>query len=426
MKLNELREEWKEVFQAYCLKNEHIEPFMFHLLLGKIVNTRFMHMSEELSTRLSLMIIQPSSTGKGQSTKALKKIVEKINELAPEEKKIELEEYTESTDAGLTHSIATKKITINNVTREGEKVTKRLPQPVPGSLGTADILICTEGSAFLKPGPFSRQVIGHLQTALDEPGRVSLKRGMFFNGFNYPTEVSIILTSYEFQDLENILLVTGLIQRFLILFEEISDESWQEIHEKAFIGNVTNSETKIDSLAEKFFKLKNQERKIIKINESDQTLFYEKFFKPSIKLIINSIKGKQKKDIVKSFFMRLILPMKKIAVQKAFIEKKDEVSSEEWHYAFEIIQRTFFSIKKIINCAINNTKENQEKEVEKILTEKKLTISQLKDELLKTNNWGIGYNKSGEVIKKLRSEGKILEEKGEKNTVYLSWKEKEG
>ncbi|MCX6803784.1 MAG: hypothetical protein NTY48_04415 [Candidatus Diapherotrites archaeon] len=342
VEFNQLTESWRRYFNQYCIYNDDVADLTWLQIAGAMAkNARLQYAGDNISLRVNSCIIQPPSSGKGQSNKPVKEICSKVS--------LSFVQYTETTDAGLVGTVLPPR-------RQGQA-----PAVVAGALASSDFLVFTEGECILRSGAdFNRNMHQILQNATDDPGLVGKR--MAHGEINYITNTAVMITSYFVPDFNYALLNKGLLQRVFLVYKDFTTKQIKGIQD--FLTNSTvvgvNNEPVPDELIQFFLNLSTKKVTLKcddKAAEAFKILFAEFGDKKRSFVSEGGI------DLLNSFLTRFHKTVFKIAGILALTSNRETILLEDLTDALKFGEMHVDSAIRLINGAKDPEFELTEKAI---------------------------------------------------------------
>lgn len=427
---NNLFDSYKKYVSIHLLENEHlIRPF-FHNFIGCVSDISYLESSHYMPTRINILALQRSATGKGVAAKANYYLLRHLSRYVPILSSMKVLHITKATDARLTG---------------GVQYVKNKIVPYKGWLETHRYIAWDEGSILFRKGvPNTETIRDTLNMALDEPGRAS--RGVGDDEFTFDTRTSIVLTSYIDKTIEWGILNEGFPTRFLVTYSdmplEVMEKIWRgqitELKQKDFreleaIENEIRGNVTILKNLESFNKSQNNSREpFVKFTEDASKKLEMANMKMDLinKFFVNRFSDK-KQEVLYSFASRLDIILSKVATHYAFLNGKSEVDVESWKYACDEIgvahcKSILDLLENVGRIEVDISKLREEKVISIVRSNPNITITELARKLLDLRDfrgmkiWDLGDNSTKQFIKKLILSKKLIATQGQKNTHNLS------
>ena len=211
------------------LFNENFGKMLFAVCMSQVVDKYFSPSirmgSNEIRYRLSVLLISPSRSGKGQATKVAKEFLTACD--------IPWTKTTQFTDAGMVGSIDRDIAKLASVMMSKGNIKPEqldLDPVIPGDLKTYRTIFFDEAKSLVVPNKWTQNIYEILQEALDDPGMVRKKLADKYP-IAYETNVSIIATTYYLKNFHQTLMEQGFFQRILVLVEQMTPERRKELND---------------------------------------------------------------------------------------------------------------------------------------------------------------------------------------------------
>lgn len=392
----EILEKWLIMFNIMSKNNEVMGKILCHQVIGKYINTKIRWLGgEEINTKIHVICTDLSSSGKDQARKVVENISDKLG--------LKYQDYTESTDAGLVGSHHKK---------GGEYITKK------GLFSEKDIISFSEAETLFNETEYNINTIKILQKATDHPGKVSkvLSTGII----DYNTETSILLLSTPFKAMKNLLLTQGLFQRcfyykgdkttndILALSKEIRDEI-----SKANGENTDNIyyNSKIKDFIDTLKDIARFAPPIMKFSDNIDEAFmvWDDFYKNKLKSLTE-----MQQETLATYKIRAEQMIFKLATHYAIFDKRDIANKEDFLKAIELVEIHIENISSLIHIfSGERSKETKldnfqrENIISKFLQGNVMNKSELIDNLLLSEEWDLGFNKTFHFLNSLINNDKI-------------------
>ena len=428
---------WKNYVDTRCVGNEWAKLPMFHIILGQLMNGMYLDSGKKKSWRLHLFLIQTSRSGKGELMKAAKYLFVYFNKMMKSEifKSVYL-----SRDVTPQMLIGGNEQRIINLSKDENKTKKgKADVFIPGILENYCYISWGEGCDLINPGG---KDYGNLKSvilnATDEPGFIttSARKDLSISGeiSERITNSSLVTGTVPLKEINDDLLQSGLLQRFLVSFKILSEKELDKLQEDVIMmgTNIADENEKTKEEFYNYFYLKPYTN-LVKFKEED-LIKYIKLKKEITQKYISNFIG-TKKEIMRSFIMSSVLFDKKIASQVAALEGREFVTFADLEYATTVTNITLDSITGIIHREYFYTKEKgqmtrqeiiinviKDLEKDKEITNQKNIMKRL-SKLKNMGKWDFGQNKTLEFIKDLVND-KIINccEKSIEGKQYLVYK----
>ena len=225
-KFEELLWIWEHVFNKFSFVNQMVGKICFFVFVSQYFqqNIQVKYASEIRQIQISSLIFRPSRSGKGQALKVVRLFCEASG--------IPYEQSNELTSASLVGSFdydmyaTLLKAKHGDVSEEEQEEIKNQCR-INGILsGNSGILSFPEIHDIL----YDIKAVNHLQTATDSPSFVD--KDLKAANIHYQVNKSIIGTSIYLDELKDIILKKGLIQRMLIHMSNVPEIERNEINKK--------------------------------------------------------------------------------------------------------------------------------------------------------------------------------------------------
>ena len=311
--------------KIHLIGNDHLIKTLFHTFMGVVFPIKAYYAGHTMIPRTHVFPIQNSGTGKSQAGEALFWLLWYI---LPHDRVFKC---TKTTDAAL----------IGSPDEDPKKEAKQ-----SRLLFKKDFIYWDEGSTLLKNTPFSEDLRDIWQMALDESRYIqkSLKNGTV-QGY---TNVSLVAGSYLEDRIRKSVLRTGFFQRFIVTFKRYAEEEKIEIAENmesledpSLFAKKMELQKKIkEELLKNYsyhYPININERKVIKFSQKASNGFtkkYLKYFKENI--LGQYIDSRQ--DVLETVWSRVRLHTVKAAIHHAYLHHRDELTEEDYDYAFDFVE----------------------------------------------------------------------------------------
>jgi len=192
----------------YSFKNYDYARLSFHVILGQLLkNIYFRQGSRYIDIRTHLLLFQPSGTGKGAGFHFIVNICKQLG--------FQVSSFTESTSAGL----------VGTYDHFDERLNKWIMKE--GELLSADIIAMEEASSlFDHQNKYNDMNLTYMQQAMNPLFDESCRIGKVLGGgkITKKPHASFLLMSYVPQNVYEILVSRGFLQRMTILWRAIGKE----------------------------------------------------------------------------------------------------------------------------------------------------------------------------------------------------------
>ena len=304
-----------------------------------------------ISPKLSSVILDKSSTGKGVTQELIKYASDEINKEIKitqediannsnkklESDKIRFGHLVDSQEAGLTGTVVKHNIEY-------------------GMLYHNDILIFPEASSLFVKSEHKKAMVMSLQCAIEDNGYVS--KMVAGKKIEYNTKTSIILFSTPFDASDSILTKEGIFQRCIVSY---NNRSFGEIKENFKDSRlISRKETYIEkfkpclkTIKEALESSKETPKQVtipMDVN-IEITKQMEEVFTKERELIIKE----KNKDIFDSYLMRAGTNADKMALNMMFISSKHSIDLECYEIPMIIFKHHIKSIRRMFNDAIEES-----------------------------------------------------------------------
>jgi len=215
--------------EKVSLFNENFGKMLFMVCLSQMVDKYFAPSikmgNNVLRYRLSVLLISPSRSGKGQATKVAKEFLTAAD--------VQWVKTTQFTDAGMIGTIdkdIAKLASMMVAKGAASAEALDLDPIIPGDLKNYRVIFFDEAKSLVVPGKWTQNIYEILQEALDDPGIVRKKLSDKYP-ITYETHVSIVATTYYLKNFHQTLMEQGFFQRILVLVEQISPEQRKKLND---------------------------------------------------------------------------------------------------------------------------------------------------------------------------------------------------
>jgi len=402
-KFEELLWIWDYVFDKFSHKNENVGRICFYVFISQYFQDLIkMRIGVEVRPiQISSLIFRPSRSGKGQALKVVKLFCEKSG--------LSFEQSNELTSASLIGSFdyekygALLKALHRNPSEEDlERIKNECS--VKGILyGDRGIVAFPEIHDVLS----NVRVVNHLQTATDSYPFVD--KDLKSERIHYEVNKSIIGTSIFLDELKDIILRKGLIQRMLIHMSDVPIQEREEINRR-LIDDLWAVEdtTKVDFYVNYFVReieaiRKRTKEKIFEISkvhkQKIRTLLLSKT-KTVINFITENYSGEEYK-LATTWSTSIIDLFFKCAVVSAILNENETINYWDFFDTIEIVIKNIENVLYHMFPKIFKYKENSIKyKILNILKQKPLSKSELL-ETLRTKKIVSSPNKYKRIIDNL-------------------------
>jgi len=351
-KWKRLKQLWTEYFKMSIVKND---KFVIPLLLSIIschTPIRYNLRGSTRYTRFHVFILQHSGTGKSQAMSVVHHFINSLETLRQqykkqvEENKIQINplqlkdpiihaHITQITDAALVGSL-------NEVRNKG--VVTYVPRY--GMLSDHLLVSWDEGGEMFKSRPYNEQLLSIIQSAVDEPGKVS--KSLSHGKIEYEPKSTVIAGSYVTPDIRNSIWQSGFAQRFFCIFQDFTPEEMMEIY-----NNLSKFDEKDIELEQSRFQIENEVATMIfkpsfidfNLGKEREIVHKEKIQPFLQKEIYNVFTDNVKQKTLVSFIPRWFDVIDKAACNIAYIEGEERVEKEVYEEAFEICKQSILDVR---------------------------------------------------------------------------------
>ncbi len=443
--ISDLEGLWNDYINSRASDVDEIRKFVFHSVIGCWLNESTVYAQNSPAGRIvprtHVFIISGSRTGKG--------MVMQMGNYACKDLGLKSDYMSGSlTPKALIGGIE------RGIDRQG-KVTYEIERR--GYLGTQDYIAWGEGKDVLRSGKNTEfgSTKDVLLNALDDPGHVKAQSyaQMYQLGeksgklFGYETKSSVLTGTIYFNEINDELLSSGILQRFFLVLNQKTLEEYSMFFKK--IGKmVVENETKINGLLEtnpfatreqlidfktkemraftselKNVKRKNYVRTDAKIrNEFQETELFPYFDG----LQENLPKGGQQLEAINAFIISTYPQIDKIAGQKAMIEGREVTNMEDLHYAFETAKLSLQAVFDLLDIGFLKTETDAKAKRARVVTNYLMdnlwctqkTLMSYLIEMRKRNEWDLSNTKTYHFIKELVDGEIIVEHKSGDGNKY--------
>lgn len=398
------------------LYNEKTAKMLFSVCSSQIVDKYFTPGikigNDVLRYRLSLLLISPSRSGKGQATKVSKWLLEAAG--------IEWIKLTSFTDAALIGSIDRERIKqMKSIPPEmllnNPELGEMINPVIPGELSRSRVIFFDEAKTMISPNRWTQNTLEILQEALDDPGWVR-KKLADVHPIEYETHVSIIATTYYLKSFHQTLLEQGLFQRMLVLVNNFTPDMRNKLN-KALCKDWSDENTKKNTIA-----LGKELRDIVSVANIKCK---SEFITPTedARQMVHSLIQEQHNHICKTFSgsdLEVLLPFPtgsiekiwRLAAASAILDGRFIIGARDVANVKEIISMYIDSIINEILSNIEGSKTQQEIMEKKIIYLLKpiggigIAKSQLYDRVAEYT--GKDLNRTKVVIKRMIANGDLI------------------
>jgi hypothetical protein len=210
--------------------------FMFLAALGALLHKRGIKVrrrSNMLDTRIHILVIQASRTGKGVSLSLMREFCEAMKWLdeEDEEETINFVRELQITDAAIVGTIDGKIAERNRAKGIDHPDDPDYREPVIiGDLGLYDVVAFSEAKQMFKAGAHNEDLLELIQSAADQPGWID-KKLAGENRIRYISNATIVGTTYFLDEFKELLLKQGIFQRFLVMVRDLTFEERMALDE---------------------------------------------------------------------------------------------------------------------------------------------------------------------------------------------------
>ena len=410
-----LQQLFQKYMEFYVVENQHLIDVLFLSFCGIVLQYKFLYSSQYIKPRVCSFNIQDSGSGKSQ---AMSGFFWLLREILPATKVFKC---TKTSDAGLIGS--------PDHNKEREDKQSRL-------LFNKEALIWDEGSTLLKVSPYSENLQDIIQMATDEPGWIAkaLKDGEIQGR----TETTIVAGSYFEENIKYQLLRRGFFQRMFLTYKEFTKKEKLLVQSKlenlervSYIDKVNLQREIKKCLATeyKFYYPKEIDRyaeiKIPLETSNELSALLKTIFEE--KILEQYLFDDKRQKVLETTWNRARLLILKISIQRAALNKRENVAVEDVEYAIDLVMKYHIHGMKSLLDALSDEKQEykpiDEKSQKELLLKyiamakkecgenlnqsqfitfvKKMKRKQI-DEKLK-----IGFNRSLKLLSEAEAEGKI-------------------
>jgi len=423
---DKLLELWKKLYSTRIVENEHLMMPAFHVLTSCIVKPRLIYAGHYVPLKIHHFAIQQSGTGKSEVHKLVGKTVAFLGQ---EYRYNSLNTFSQ---AGIIGQVIEKK----------QGIEKR-----HGALYDSEFLRVDEARSLVSGNNWTDDLKVTLNGYLDDL-HVAKKLGPGW--LSYEGRAVIATGTFYFQNLKPSLIEDGFMQRFNMSYKRYTTDDILRISGKFdalssldYLEDVKPMLEEIKTIAqgiigmqEKYaIQVGEQKQYVIKMNEETSKYFGEKVDSFFMEHIANLFKNSVLQNNINSFLIRGKVLGHKFMAQHAVLTGKDAVDNESADYAFPLVCDHLRSIANFLTDAFeldeydiisDTTKTTKLKIAERniaqwIIKNDKHTVGDFREFIQNNRNFlSIGELAALKLLGKMRIDGKIIDEKGEGSTIYLS------
>lgn len=317
---------WDEIFEIYSFNNPEYSRACFHLVMGMILkNCRVDRDGTKTDPRISVLYIKPTFSGGSAAFDMVEMIAKKLN--------FNVNTITDATDAALIGSFEKDKDSDENVMKKGILDKSK-----------SDLVYWGEAVViFQKNAPtHSMKTRNYLQAALNPIDSVEskLKKDLVAGIVTCDVECSLLLVSYPPKELDDDVLYSGAVQRFLFIPKALTiDGRMENINEdiNRYEKKGIDIEGKIERLITMFFEIKKKYGKgvLFKMSSGATTKFKElekelgqKYKKTDLRI----------QDHMGGILSSSVRKISAISLHAAAIRRDTTISNEDIEYAVSILK----------------------------------------------------------------------------------------
>lgn len=413
----DFRDRYLRIANSSALLNEKMNRGMFLSITGAAVHKRgiSVRVINRLDPRISTLLVQPSRSGKGAALKIAQNYAEAL--------RLSYTQEVQITDAALVGKIDLKAHQ-RNKDKGYEFDDPNFVDPlILGDLGLFDVIAFPEAKMMFKVGPHTEDKLEILQMALDTPGLVRKKLADDVP-IEYPTDSTIIGTTYFLDEFEEVLLKQGMFQRLLLFVEPFGEKKRSELNKSLIrppedILKEEEFKPELQKLAIDVNKQINKfERGTIITKDESGMRTFEKLDDQRMKEVSASFRGKDL-EIMLPYTTAIINMHHKLACIAAVLNGSETIGRKE-------VTETQPEIQTYFNCVVNDiitrvSGVNPEKLRKIIITKiskepKGLSVKELKKDIDQV--YHISQRQVGHVIRDMTKNKEI--NKSKKGIVTLN------
>jgi hypothetical protein len=443
--ISDLEGRWNDYINSRVSDVDEIRKFVFHSVIGSWLNESTVYVQNSPAGRIvprtHVFIISGSRTGKGMV--------------------MQMGHYA-CRDLGLKSDYMSGNLTpkaliggLERISDRTGKITGEIERR--GYLGTQDYIAWSEGKEVLRSGKNTDfgSTKDVLLNALDDPGYVKAQSytQMYQVGektgklFGYETRSSVLTGTIYFNEINDELLSSGILQRFFLVVSQKTAEEYLDFLKK--VGKmIIENEGKINSLLDTNpfatreqiidFKtkemhdftsvLKNVKRKnYVRSNANIRKDFNETKLYPFFDEIKENLpRSGQQLEAVNAFIISLYTQIDKIAAQKAMIEGREITNLEDFDYGFDTAKLSLKSVFRLLNLGFLKTETDANAKRARVVTNyltdnlwcSQSTILSFLKQMRVRNEWDLGTNKSLAFLKELVENEIVIEKKSGDGNKY--------
>lgn len=425
----DIKSQFTDLYKTRIVDNEKLMPVTFHSLIGVVNPVNYIFSGNYYSTRINPFMIQSPGTGKGAIMNFTKDIVtgmhcieHDIQSQTMKVVRINPETVQKATDAGL---YCQERINPN-----GSRTL------IPGILSTSRLIMYDEAIELMNKNNYYDSVRTLWCMALNE----DLQGGGFVNRIlksgnlpGYSSRATLMAGSVFNPEFLNSILGEGLFQRVYLSFQNFTDEQRiKMIRQQIKLTSIDRAITKpmrdalVDTLRKwqseaynKYVKA-NCSRPYIKFKPDSQDKMGELLMDYYDKEIKDTFSGNKQGRLLDFLQRSVIEKSMKIAVQKAVLELRDEVTDDDYAYGIEMTKYNMESARDMLVMTGKSKTSTPTTELEKerlwaiidnatntsggIERPKLLSIL---DGMKKSKEWMFGENRTIKMIESLEKESRI-------------------
>lgn len=342
---------WSEIFEIYSFNNPEYSRSCFHLIMGMILKKcRIDRDGTKTDPRISVLYIKPTFSGGSAAFDMVEMTAKKLN--------FNVNTITDATDAAL----------IGTFEQDGDS---KEPMMKKGILDKSKSDLVYWGEAvviFQKNAPtHSMKTRNYLQAALNPIDSVEskLKKDLVAGVVTCDVECSLLLVTYPPKELDDDILYSGAVQRFLFIPKALTiDGRMKNIDEdiKRYEKKGINIEEKIEKLITMFSEIKGKYGKgvLFKMSSDATTKFKElekefvvKYKKTDLRI----------QDHMGGILSSSVRKISAISLHAAAIRRDTTISKEDIQYAVSILKPQLEMIHEYLESRPEHTyHSNQEEE----------------------------------------------------------------
>jgi len=360
--VNENKDYWivkqfSKDFDRYAYRQSFSAILSFHCLLGQIIKDVFIYkeklngsvsLSHPIDSRINLILMRPSGTGKSVGLDFFNNIVKGMD--------LVTRQPSDFTDAGLIGSI-------EKPDKFGQNITY-------GIFKDSDFITFDEAEVLFEKSPHKEGALRRFNVALNTLGQASQKiyKRMRWGDIDYFPHFSTYFVSVPFLSFEE-KIKSGFPQRHLVNIEdEVINERLRSMREDISRISFATSPKKRDKLKEIgtqrydywkeiFNKLKKFAEET-EFNQSEEIRNYiEKKITPLYK-VTSKIKSVEVQGIMFSFLSRYLDHLYRLIFHSAVLRNSKTIEKIDVDYAYSIIKKTYMSILYYIEVNTQRVKDN--------------------------------------------------------------------